>query len=502
MPPAAAAGGRRHPHVRYFPPVNDDLSSLRPRRMDVGDGYAELCVDDRIEPDPRAVAQLQLLVQTPGVVSPVVALPDVHFKARNPAPTGTVVAVDGGVIPLALDAGVNCGMRVHLLEVGIDELGDDGVERFFAALRARVPTGWHQFDVVDDTGMTDILERGAAAVLEREDGRGGPLTRIENDGVVPTQRVRAAIPHGAWRRGRRGLGVLGGGNHFLELHVVEEVLHEHAGLLGIQPRQLVVLMHSGSGIVGKTVGLFYGPRNERSGRSAARFIAEKVAYHLRPGDLTARSAYFRRGGFHVIAADSSEGRRCLAAMAAAANFGYANRAALGAAVEAAVAEVFGSGVGAPLLYDVAHNLVQRETHDGRTLYIHRQGASRALPPSQMGDDPVFSLTGQPFPVPGSMGASSFICVACEGAAATWRSANHGAGRRLDKPEARREFAVEDVEAEMARRSIALFKEGPRTGIAEQAPGAFKDIGAVLDVMTRTGIAAAVARTAPLGVLKG
>jgi len=488
--------------MRYFQPVNDDVSSLRPRRIDVGDGSVDLYVDARLEPDPRAVAQLRLLAQTPGVVAPVVALPDVHFKARNPAPTGTVVAVDGGVIPLALDAGVNCGMRLHLLQVSVDELGDDGVARFFAALRTRVPTGWHPSDVLDDANMTDVLERGAAAVLEREDGRGGPLSRIENQGVIPASLVRAAIPRGAWRRGRRGLGVLGGGNHFLELHVVEEVLHEDGRRLGIEPGQLTVLTHSGSGAVGKTVGLFYGTRNERTGRSVTRFGVEKVVYHLRPGDLAQRRAYFRRDGFHVIAADSSEGRRCLAAMAAAANFGYANRAALGAAVEATVADVFGSSVAAPLLYDVGHNLVQLEAHGGRALYVHRQGASRALPPGEMTGDPVFSVTGQPLLVPGSMGASSFICVARGGVGATWRSANHGAGRRLDKPEARKEFSVDGVEAEMARRRITLFKEGSRIGIAEQAPGAFKDIDAVLDVMMRTGIAMPVARTAPLGVLKG
>jgi len=482
--------------------VNDELNLLEPRQMRVGDKHAALYVDDHIEPDERALAQLRQLLLAQGVVSPVVALPDIHYKARNPAPTGTVVAVEGGVIPLAIDAGINCGMRVHLLGLSIDELGDAGVGAFFDAIRARVPTGWSASDVVDDAQMKDILERGAAAVLEREDGRGGPLERIENGGALAASHVEEAIPRGAWRRGRRGLGVLGGGNHFLELHVVEEVLHEHAGLLGIEPRQLAVILHSGSGIVGKTVGLFYGPRGERSGRSVARFELEKVAYHLRRGDRAARLGHFRRGAFRLLPADSSEGRRCLAAMAAAANFGYANRAALGAAVEASAAAAFGSSVEAPLLYDVSHNLVQVEDHGGRRLYVHRQGASRALPASSMSQDPVFSVTGQPFPVPGSMGASSYICVAREAAVATYFSANHGAGRLLDKPEARQEFAVETVEAEMARQHIALFKDGAREGIAEQAPGAFKDIGAVLNVMECTGIATAVARTAPLGVLKG
>jgi len=479
-----------------------DTSILKPRLLRIGDASIALYVDEHIEPDPRAVAQLEQLARAPGVVSPVVALPDIHYKARNPAPTGMVAAVDGGVVPLAIDAGVNCGMRVHLLDLGADELGDAGVQRFFDSVRARIPTGWHPKDVVDDAEMRAVLERGAAWVLEREDGRGGPLHRIENHGALPAHSVEAAIPGGAWRRGRRGLGVLGGGNHFLELHVLEEVLHPHGELLGMRRGQLLVLLHSGSGVVGKTVGLYYGARNERSGHSAARFAFEKVAYHLRPGARRTRIGHFRQGAFRLLHADSGEGLRCLAAMAAAANFGYANRARLGAAVEAAVAEAFGRHVAAPLLYDVSHNMIQSEEHDGRRLFVHRQGASRALPPSRMSGDDLFSITGQPFPVPGSMGAESYICVAGETAAATYLSANHGAGRILDKREARHAFAADAVEEEMARQRISLFKEGSREGLAEQAPGAFKDIGAVLEVMEKTGIATAVARTAPLGVLKG
>jgi tRNA-splicing ligase RtcB (3'-phosphate/5'-hydroxy nucleic acid ligase) len=475
---------------------------LRPRLRHAAGADIALYVDERIEPDPRAVEQLERLAAAPGVVSPVVALPDIHYKGRNPAPTGAVVAVEGGLIPLAIDAGLNCGMRVHVLDAAADEMGGDTVQRLFAAVRRRVPTGWHEQPVLTDAEMQAVLEHGAAWVVDRAEGRGGPVARIENGGRLPAAQVRAALPDGAWRRGRRGLGVLGGGNHFLELHVVDEVLHPHAELLGLRAGQLLVILHSGSGVVGKTVGLFYGARDEWSGRRKSQFLAEKVAYHLRAGDRRTRLGHFRAGRFRLLAEDSSEGRRLQAAMAAAANFGYANRASLGAAVEQAVAEVFGPAVTAGLLYDVSHNMVQREEHGGRALFVHRQGASRALPPSRMTHDPLFAVTGQPFPVPGSMGAASYICVARETAEATFYSANHGAGRVLDKPEARRAFTPEAVSAQMAERRITLFKEGAAAGLAEQAPGAFKDITAVIDVMARTGIATPVVRTSPLGVLKG
>jgi tRNA-splicing ligase RtcB len=483
--------------------VTDQGSILRPRTVVAGGVQVKLFVDERIAPDERAIEQLRALSRVPLVADPLVALPDIHYKHRNPAPTGIVVAVEGGLIPLALDAGLNCGMRVHLLECTRDEVGEARIERLFEALQRRVPTGWRPQPVVGDAELDEVLSRGAPWVIERRGGRGGPAARIENGGRLNLDgRPREVFFGRVRQRAIRGLGVLGGGNHFLELHVVDGILHEHAAALGLAEGRLLVIMHSGSGIVGKTLGLYYGERDELSGRRRRQFQLEKAAYHfLSRGAGAARLAYFRRDGFPVLAADSREGRRYLAAMAAAANFGYANRAALGAAVEEAVAEVLGPAMAAPLLYDLSHVLTQREVHGGRELYIHRHGASRALPASRM-DEPVFAVTGQPVPVPGSMGAASYLCVGREEAAATYFSANHGAGRTLDKPEARRTFAARGVREELAGRSIRLFKAGAEVGLAEQAPGAFKDVDAVIDVMDSLGIATPVARTRPLATMKG
>jgi tRNA-splicing ligase RtcB (3'-phosphate/5'-hydroxy nucleic acid ligase) len=439
----------------------------------------------------------------PGVASPVIGLPDVHFKARNPSPTGVVVAVDGGIVPLVLDSGVNCGMRVHVLDLGGDEINDDVLDRFFAEIRARIALASRLQPTITDDELEQVLARGAAWVFDRNDGRGGPAARVENEGALPVERPRDHLFGLSRRRALRELCVLGGGNHFLELHVVDAVLHPHAELLGLREGGLLMLMHTGSGPVGKKVSHFYGPRHEISGGARLRLEVQKVQHHaVARGFSASRLGFFRDGGFRVLDADGFEGRRFLGAQAAAANFGYANRAAIGAALQESVASVFGSSVAAPLLYDLSHVLVQRETHNGRDLYVHRHGANRAFSPALMAGDDVFAVTGQPFPVPGSMGSASYICVGRESGAATYYSANHGAGRTLDKPQARETFKPGDVRSSLASRRIRLFQGGSDVGLTEQAPGAFKDISAVIDVMQETGIAHAVVRTRPLATLKG
>lgn len=476
-----------------------------PRVLHAGGRDITLYVDDRIAPDARALDQLATLSRVPHVAEPLVAMPDIHSKGRNPAPTGIVVAVEGGVIPLALDAGLNCGMRVHVLDAGAGELSDARLRELFAQLAGAVPTGWWPEPVLTDPELEGVLRRGAAWTIERHDGLGGPLERIENLGAIADPAPREVVTGRVRRRALRGLGVLGGGNHFLELHVIDAVLHPHAAALGLAEGGLLAILHSGSGVVGKNLGLYFGERDELHGRRKRQTRLEKLAYHLAaPGPRRARLRHFDKA-FSWFDAESLEGRRYLRAVAVAANFGYANRAAIGAALEQTIARVLGPSVHAPLLYDVSHVLVQREEHGGRELFVHRHGASRAFPPSRMRDsaaDPLFAETGQPFPVPGSMGDHSYVCVGSEGAQATFFSANHGAGRTLDKPQARDAFTAEAVRNELSSRGIALYQHGADRSLAEQAPGAFKDVAAVVDVMERLGVAVPVVRTTPLATMKG
>src|SRR5207247_2318519 len=147
-------------------------------------------------------------------------------------------------------------------------------------------------------------------------------------------------------------------------------------------------------------------------------------------------------------------------------------------------------------YDCSHVAIKREQWNGEALWVHRHGASRALPAHLLSAHPVFSRTGQPVPIPGSMGHDSFIGIAEERAVESFCSVNHGAGRLLDKPEASKCFNERGVEQEMQRRNIRLYRYGAGN-IAEQAPGAFKDISSVVEAMSALSLARPVARVRPV-----
>jgi len=212
-------------------------------------------------------------------------------------------------------------------------------------------------------------------------------------------------------------------------------------------------------------------------------------------------------------ADSEEGIRFARAVAAASNFGFANRIAITEKLREAVRKVLrDKTLRLPLLYDCAHVSIKPEQWNGATdgacgaagaekLWVHRHGASRALPPSKMADHPIFSQTGQPVPIPGSMGHDSYVGVADERTAETFYSVNHGAGRVMDKPEALAQFTDTAVEQEMREKNIRLYRYGA-DHIAEQAPAAFKDISQVIRAMSAFSLARPVVRLRPVAVLKG
>ncbi len=201
-------------------------------------------------------------------------------------------------------------------------------------------------------------------------------------------------------------------------------------------------------------------------------------------------------------ADSEEGVKYARAITAASNFGFANRIAITEKLRAAVRKTLrDESLQMPLLYDCAHVSIKLEEWNGEKLWVHRHGGSRALPASRFAGHPVFSQTGQPVPIPGSMGHDSFIGVADENAAAAFFSVNHGAGRVMDKPEATAHFTAAQVEKEMRDKNIRLYRYGA-DNIAEQAPSSFKNISQVIQAMSALRLAKPVVRLRPVAVLKG
>ena len=197
-----------------------------------------------------------------------------------------------------------------------------------------------------------------------------------------------------------------------------------------------------------------------------------------------------------------EGQAYLAAMAAAANYGRANRQLLTEATR----RVFEQETSTTLdvLYDVSHNLAKLETHpiDGqtRTVCVHRKGATRSLPPHHPDVPAELATVGQPVLIPGTMGTASYVLAGVPDNPAFFSTA-HGAGRVQSRHQAARHTNADALRRGLEQAGI-LVRGSSRRGLAEEKPEAYKDIDAVIETSHRAGLARKVARLIPLGVVKG
>ncbi len=433
-------------------------------------------------PDAATVAQLETLACAAGLQHHVAVLPDIHRKSRNLSPTGTVVAARNAIIPRAIDTGICCGMRMVRSDIDVRALTPPLLDILFGELIRTIPVLEHEQDVLSKAEIADILVHGGKWSQKRFGLSDAEMNCIEDRGTMPTdtadpEKILASMPDKPMKKGRQCFGTLGDGNHFLELQEVVEVIdREAAGLLGLTPGKALFMLHTGSRSVGsKTMKTYLEKFEEQAARGAALWS---------------------------LPADSEDGVQFARAMAAASNFGFANRIAITEKLRAAVRQTLhDDSLAMPLLYDCAHVSIKPEMWNGERLWVHRHGGSRALPPSLMAGHPLFAKTGQPVPVPGSMGHASYIGVAGEQTRETFYSVNHGAGRVLDKPEAMAQFTAAQVESEMRDKNIRLYRYGA-DNIAEQAPNSFKDISQVIQAMAAMALARPVVRLRPVAVLKG
>ena len=471
-------------------------------------------VSPEIMPGEDALEELHQLAGAEGLEHPIVAMPDVHYKGRNPAPTGIVLLSRDRLIPFAIDKGINCGMRMVRTDIPASACTAPRIDALYAELQRQIPIQPHHVPVLRKKEVQRALTEGARWAAERYELPESELDYIERRGSmfdgtdVDPDEVMRSVPDLAIKKARRAIGTLGAGNHFLELQEIVEVLDpEKARLLGLEKGKVLFMMHTGSGAVGGLTMRYYSTHGRLEKLSERLpFELSKLRFHLAKGGLAPRDLamlwkyMFAHRKFFTIPAESHQGRRFVQAVYAASNFGFVNRMAITEAVRDATRSTFGD-TPMPLLFDCSHVTIQQEEHAGEKVWVHRHGANVALPPSRCAGHPVFGRTGQPIPVPGSMGADSYIGVGVEGNHKTYCSANHGAGRVLDKPQAMAQWSEQSVEQEMAARHIRLYRGGTMN-IAEQAPGSFKDIEQVIQVMRRLHIAQPVVRVRPLATMKG
>jgi tRNA-splicing ligase RtcB len=336
---------------------------------------------------------------------------------------------------------------------------------------------------VRDGELDAVLRSGSRYVVERGAGSQLDVDRCEDDAAFDDADP-AAVSEQARARGRRQLGSLGSGNHFLEVQEVVEVLDEPvARVFGLRAGQVCVMIHCGSRGLGHQICTDQVRAMDRSMR--------RHEVHVPDRQLACAPV------------DSDDGRHYLRAMAAAANYARANRQLLGSAAGDVFRSITGKGL--ELIYDISHNLSRIERHEVNgemvELCVHRKGATRALPPGHPDLPRDLADVGQPVLIPGSMGTASYVLAGVRGGRA-FHSTCHGAGRRLSRHQAARSVSPKALRDQLERQQGIQVRGASRRGLVEEAPSAYKDVSEVVSVAEQAGLCRTVARLAPLGVIKG
>jgi len=325
-----------------------------------------------------------------------------------------------------------------------------------------------------------VLREGSRVVAERDDD----VDRTESEGCLPGSDL-GAVSARALERGANQLGTMGSGNHFVEVQRVEKLFDPvGADAYGLRENQVTVLIHSGSRGLGHQVCSDYVKQMDA--------VLERYGISLPDRQLSCAPA------------SSPEGRAYLAAMAAAANFAWANRQEIANRIRAAIARVLGdeAAEGTIQVYDVAHNVAKAERHAGRDVLVHRKGATRAFPAGSPEIPAAYRSVGQPVFIPGSMGTASYVLAGEPGAMErSFGTTCHGAGRRLSRTAARKRIRGAELRRQLEEQGIAV-RTASTNDLAEEAPFAYKDVDRVVDVVQRAGLARRVARVVPIGVVKG
>jgi tRNA-splicing ligase RtcB len=474
------AGLEQHGPFEWHVPRRGDM---RVPGVIFGDADLVRAMDEKVREQVSNVATL------PGIVAASYAMPDAHWGYGFPI--GGVAAFDadaGGVVSAGgVGFDISCGVRT--LHTGLRRADIEAVKaRLADTLDRHIPAG------LGSTGrlrlsaleLNDVLTGGAHWAVDRGYGSAADLERIEEGGCV-RYAMPSAVSEQARKRQRDEVGTLGSGNHYLEVQEVTEVFDAEAGRrYGVSEGDVVVSIHCGSRGLGHQIGTDY----------------------LREMVLAAKSHGIRLPDRELACAplDSELGRRYLGAMRAAINCALANRQVLTALARDAFDEVL-PAARLTLLYDVSHNTCKLETHlvDGkpRQLFVHRKGATRAFGPGHPELPPDLAPAGQPVLIGGSMGTASWILAGarCGPDEQAFASACHGAGRSMSRTQAAKRWQGRAVVEELAARGILIRSPSPR-GVAEEAPGAYKDVTAVVDAAVQAGLARKVARLAPLVCIKG
>jgi len=442
--------------------------------------------------DEACLQQVANVACLPGILKASYAMPDIHWGYGFPIGGVAAFDMDEGVVsPGGVGYDINCGVRLlasrldrHMVSGRIADL----VASLFSAIPSGVGSRHREFSL-SRKELKAVCEQGAAWAVRNGFGeRDNPLY-IEENGCIPGANFEL-VSNRAYERGKRQLGTLGSGNHFIEVGYVDEIYAEReAEVLGLETGKVVFSIHTGSRGFGYQI------------------CSESIdSLHEAVGKY---SIYLPDRQLVCAPIRSPEGRQYLAAMACAANYAFANRQMITHFLREVLEREFGSsaaGLGIRLVYDVAHNIAKLETHDvdgkPRKVCVHRKGATRALPPGHPLVPDAYREVGQPVLIPGDMGRYSYVLVGAPASLEkSFGSCAHGAGRVLGRKQALRATKGRRIADELEKKGIVVMAAGRKT-LREEFPEAYKDVADVVRVVQRAGLARPVARLRPMGVVKG
>jgi tRNA-splicing ligase RtcB len=454
--------------------------------------YANEYILENISRD-RTFDQISNVACLPGIKKHAIALSDAHqgygFCIGGVAGTD---AIDGMISPGGVGYDINCGvnlLRTNLSDKDIKHTLPDLLNSIFHNIpsglgsKGKLNINYAELDKVLNTGLNWALDKGFA--IEQD------IKHCEEDGFLRDADANL-VSQKAKQRAIKQLGSLGSGNHFLEIQKVDEIYNkELAKKLGINDKnQITVMIHSGSRALGHQICT-------DSLRNVERAMKK---YDIRVPDRE----------LACVPADTPEAENYLSQMASAANFGFCNRQLITHWIRESFQQAFKKDfeeLDLNLIYGVCHNILKIEEHeiDGKKmkLNIHRKGATRAFPPNHPEIPQDYVDIGQPVLIPGTMGSASYLCVGRPNAMnLSFGSTAHGSGRVMSRSKARKLYWGKEIQADLLNKHGILVKAASPKIIAEEAPGAYKDIDQVVQVSHELGIVEKVVRLVPMGVVKG
>lgn len=436
--------------------------------------------------------QVANVAHLPGILRASLAMPDIHWGYGFPI--GGVAATDaenGVVSPGGVGYDINCGVRLLRSDLTLDEIRPrirDLVTRLFKNVPTGVGAGRRDLQLGKGE-LAGVLESGARWAVKKGFGTNRDLETIEEGGVIEGADA-SQVTDRAFERGKTQLGSLGSGNHFAEIQYVAEIYDEQAAqAFGLFPGAITVMIHSGSRGLGHQVCTDH----------LKVMLEASARYGIELPDRQLCCAPIH----------SPEGQRYLRAMAAAANFAFANRQVMAHWARESFAATLNTAsdrLGMETVYDVCHNIAKFETFevDGRKVRacVHRKGATRSYPPGHPQVPKPYREVGQPVMIPGDMGRYSYVLAGMQGAySETFGSTCHGAGRKMSRHEAKKAAKGRSLMRELEEKGVIVMAAGMAT-VAEEMPEAYKDVSDVVDVVHRAGLSRKVAQLRPLGVVKG